>query len=132
MSIYDTLYNQVASIELKNLIGHEYDFYGAFNNKFKLDNVIFEVLENESDGYRSYFGLLILSPDADETGFFSKPIAKIKIVETYFQPEVINEDFSGYSLIDVIDNHVWLEFGTNYLEDYYPFMVFTYFPKENI
>ena len=36
---------------------------------------------------------------------------------------------SGYRLVDVEDEHIWVEFGTDYTDDYYPMYIFRHFPK---
>jgi hypothetical protein len=39
-----------------DLIGTEHDFYGIDFNHFKLDDTVYEILEDECDGYRSRHG----------------------------------------------------------------------------
>lgn len=57
------------------------------------------------------------------SGFFKEPIAKVQIRER----DEYNGD-GGYELVDV-DGHVWLAFGTNYADSYYPRFYFEYNPK---
>ena len=57
--------------------------------------------------------------------FFRTPLAKVKVEEGG------GEIFYGFRFVDIKDNHVWLEVGTNYDDSYYPYCVFNYFPKLN-
>lgn len=96
-----------------------YAFYGVFNNSFKLGDVIFEAIEDPSDGYRSYLDTIVLSSG----GIFSKqPLAYVQILHK----ETGSED--GYSLFSPETGHVWLWVGTESTDDYYPYFVFNYTP----
>ena len=105
------------------LVGQEFDFSGVDGHTFKLGDTVFEALENEDDGYRSYMDSVEVK---DPTGliFFGRPLARVKL-------ESINEKdvFSGYRLVDIADDHVWLRLGTDNLDDYYPAFIFEYAPK---
>ena len=107
------------------------EYFGADSgsHEFKVDDIIFKVLEDPDDGYRSHLGAIEYG-EKSEGIFFSQPIARVKI-ETYE-----NEWRSGwvgvhqgYRLVDVDDNHVWLEFGTDHCDDYYPTFAFRHLPK---
>ena len=120
----------------KALVGASLDFYGADTgeNAFKVDDVVFKVLEDPEDGYRSCLGAIDYTNSHDSI-FFSRPIAKVKIVifeEVEQEPadHWHQRDFRGYHLIDTEDNHVWIEIGTDYADDYYPYFVFRYQPKK--
>ena len=39
---------------METLVGIDLDFYGAETQAFKIDGVVFEVLEDPDDGYRSH------------------------------------------------------------------------------
>jgi hypothetical protein len=55
--------------------------------------------------------------------FFGHSIATVRI-------EILdNPDVEIYRLIDVDDEHVWLAFGTDQTDQWYPFFVFEYNPK---
>jgi hypothetical protein len=100
----------------------EFDFYGVCDNHYKLDNKIWEAIEDPGDGYRSY--LQSVEETSDYTGiFFPEPLAKVIVVR------VNRNYFKGYEIIDVKDNHVWLKIGTDNTDDYYPWFVFDYQPK---
>lgn len=105
-----------------SLVGKKHKFYGVDNNQFKLDKVVYEAIEDESDGYRSYMDSVI-AKDVEKSIFFQRAISDVWLVQ---------EDdgyFDGYKLIDVADGHIWLRFGTDKSEDYYPWFVFEYSPK---
>ena len=97
-------------------------FYGVDWHTFKLDNHIYEVLEDPSDGYRSYMEAVVIKQEK-ELIFFKKSLAKVVV------KQVECEHFDGYYLVDSEDKHTWLIFGTDYTDDYYPCFVFRYTPK---
>ena len=116
------------------LVGATVDYYGADAgvHEFKIDGVVFKVIEDPDDGYRSHLGTIEYS-DESEGIFFRAPIAQVKI-ETYDGPD--NDPAAwgsqvnhGYQLIDTADGHVWLEFGTHNYDDYYPCFIFRHHPK---
>lgn len=93
-------------------------FFGVYGNQFKLNDKVFEALEDPSDGYRSYMGT-IATTEADSI-FFPNPLAAVKVVKWEEQEDRADEPFDGYAIIDVFDGHVWLVFGTEYYDSYYP------------
>jgi len=120
------------------LAGLALDYYGADSGEhtFSLDNIVFKVLADPNDGYRSFLGAIEYAQQ-DTSIFFKEALGKIRIVE--FDDETGTGDDSddwsremsrGYRLIDESDNHVWLEFGTGNYDDYYPYFMFRHFPKE--
>ncbi len=121
-----------------SLHGAVMDYYGAdsASSQFKVDGLVFRVLEDPDDGYRSHLGAIEYG-DQSTSIFFRSPIAKVRI-EIYEGlsnnnsewNELSDERREGYQLIDVEDGHVWLEFGTNNTDDYYPCFTFIHYPKE--
>lgn len=104
-----------------DLVGTECLFYGVDNNMFKIDDKIWEAIEDADDGYRSMLG--VVEEVADSGIFFRNPIALVGI-------KCIDDDFhTGYALIDIEDDHTWLVFGTDNTDDYYPSFFFNYTPK---
>ncbi len=101
----------------------QFDFYGVDNNFYKLDDTIWEAIEDESDGYRSYLGSIEQTFSGDKLIFFPQPLAKVTV------QEFDDGQNKGYNLVDVEDNHVWLFIGTNYYDDYYPCFRFEYTAK---
>lgn len=96
----------------------------CLNNFFKLNDRIFQVLEDEEDGYRSRMDKVIeLNTSLD--GFSEKPITielrKNQINQTN---KFSDGDFEGYVLVDVRTDHIWLRFGTDNCRDYYPYFTF--------
>jgi hypothetical protein len=111
-----------------SLIGSEVDYYGADegDNTFKVDGVVFKVLEDPDDGYRSYMGAINYSEDHSSI-FFRSPIARVRVEE--YDLTHSHESCNGYRLVDVEDDHIWLEFGTDNYDDYYPMFIFRHSPK---
>jgi len=112
-------------------LGLEADFYGVDCNSFKLDNCVFEAVEDNSDGYRSMLSDIRMKDDVEGLIFFRTPLARVRVEDasdylrySFQQPD---EPFEGYKLVDVVDGHVWLTFGTEYGDSYYP--SFTYYYK---
>lgn len=107
-------------------VGHEFLFYGVDNYMFKLDNHIWEVIEDPEDGYRSSLGPVEARHENDKKVnriFFREPIAIVSVVED-------SEVGTGYALIDCEIEHTWLKFGTDNTENYYPCFYFNYTPVE--
>jgi len=132
------IYNDTANEGFYNLVknhflallGMDLDYYGADygSSTFNVNGVVFKVLEDEDDGYRSYLGAIEFT-DEDDSNFFRTPIStvRIKTVDNGTGPG--DGSKSVYQLVDTTDGHVWLEFGTDYSDDYYPYFIFSHFPK---
>lgn len=109
-------------MDFNDLIGEEVSFYGVDMNEFKLGDTVFEAIEDESDGYRSYLGSIEVKDSNDL--FFPFPLATVKIEE-------FDDGYTeGIKLVDVSDAHEWLIVGTSNYNDYYPYFVFDYKPKD--
>lgn len=100
-----------------------YSFYGVHNNYFKLGDTVFEAIEDENDGYRSHLDTITLVNRSTSTVFSRFPLANVFIKCT------LRDDIQ-VRLVDEEDNHVWLEIGTDYSNDYYPSFIFHYNPKK--
>ena len=121
-----------------DLIGKKYKFYGAVNNRFRLNNKVYECVEDPSDDYRSrmedFKVELINKSNKNSFGLFTKPVAlvELKREKDYDTWDNITPDPYSYEglwyLIDEF-NHIWLTFGTNCSDDYYPSFTFNYEPK---
>lgn len=105
------------------LLNTAYKFYGVDNHCFKIGSKVLEVLEDESDGYRSCLGSVEIK-DPKDLNFFRTSIDTVIIVSVE-----IKDGFYGYELRSTADNHVWLRFGTDHADDYYPSFVFNYEPR---
>ena len=128
--------------EYMKLIGCEFDFHGAQGNEVRLNDIVYEFLEDPDDGYRSHLGAVRATPATEHTGYFHKPIARVILVSTDnrdvwptdWTPPPKDEwhdgPFSGFFLIDADDYHVWCQIGTEYGDSYYPSFVTHYSPKE--
>lgn len=109
-------------MRFEDVLGCEVDFYGVDNNAFKLGSDVFEAIEDPDDGYRSYLRSVEVR-DVEGLIFFERPLARVRVIR--------NDDggrFDGYSLVDVVEGHTWLRFGTDDLDDYYPSFRFEYVP----
>ena len=80
-------------------------------------------------------GCIVYGEEKSNSIFFNQPIAQVRIEEYDDLTGCREEDFgptttrNGYRLIDINDKHVWLEFGTDCYDDYYPMFIFKHFPK---
>lgn len=120
----------MALSHFQSLAGLELEYYGADSgdNTFMVDNIVFKILEDPNDGYRSTLGAIDYTEQHNSI-FFKTPVARVRI-ETYDAPSEdgfgVNQ---GYRLVDAEDGHVWLEFGTHNYDDYYPMFIFRHMPK---
>lgn len=136
----------MAMSHFQSLAGIELEYYGADSgdSTFMVDSIVFKILEDPNDGYRSTLGAIDYT-DQHNSIFFKTPVARVRI-ETYDtagEPddrpslkEHGGDDYDyalcenqGYRLVDVTDGHVWLEFGTHNYDDYYPIFIFRHTPK---
>lgn len=102
-----------------------YAFYGVDNNCFKLNDTIYEAVEDASDGYRSYLESVVVK-NKSKLIFSNLPIASVRIEKLPYNNDR-NGTIEGFKLVD--DNNVWLEVGTDYDDTYYPTFVFNYNPR---
>ena len=117
---YETI--DMATKGFKLLEGKEFYFYGVNENKFKIDDLVFEALEDPNDGYRSSLGAIVVIGDTDI--YHKRPLAKVKMVYDDSGDDLL------YKLIDVDIGYVWLTVGTGEFGDYYPYFIFRYKPDE--
>lgn len=101
-----------------------FDFYGVCGNRYKLDNTVWEAIEDKSDGYRSYLGSIEISTEKSDDIFFPDSLGKV-YVQKYDQ-----NDTDGWTVVDEATGHVWLVIGTNHSDSYYPSFRFEYTPKD--
>ena len=130
---HDRVYREQVFAHFAALKGMTLEYFGADDaaHEFKVDGIIFKVLEDPNDGYRSCLGVIEYGKQSDSI-FFRQPLAKVRI-ETYegrCPAEGWSRSDQGYQLVDIEDGHVWLEFGTDNTDDYYPYFVFRHTPKE--
>lgn len=129
--------------EYMKLIGCEFDFHGAQDNLVRLNNVVYEFLEDPDDGYRSHLGAVRTTSASTHTGFFPNSVAKVILISTDDKESWPDEwtpppteqyhdaPFSGFYLLDADDYHVWVQIGTEYHDSYYPCFVTHYSPKKS-
>jgi len=133
------MFRKTMEVDPNNLIGSEFDFFGAHSKCFKLGSMVFECLEDPDDGYRSCWDMLLIHPDQQMSGFFATPLARVQVQafganekSAAVSPPEFQYGFDlvkGWKLADIVDGHVWLEFGTKNYHDYYPYFWFNYQPK---
>jgi hypothetical protein len=99
-----------------------FGFYGVCHNKFKLDDVVWEAIEDPDDGYRSCLDA-VKAVKEDDCTFFHEPVATVKVIK------VEASDFDGYHLVDK-SGHVWLKVGTDTSDSYYPCFIVQYDPPK--
>ena len=104
--------------------GGTYLFYGVDCNAFKLNDAVYEALEDEDDGYRSYLGSIELKGNHSFT-FFKQPLARVRVVA---QDET---SLSGFNFVDIQTGHIWLTIGTDNNDEYYPCFIFDYQPDKS-
>jgi hypothetical protein len=120
----DSLMGELSQHALEGAVGKEFDFYGAANNQFKLDDTVWEAMEDPDDGYRSHLGCVMVRPES-QTIFFQTSLGRVRL----FHRATSENDF--YQIVDMSDGHIWLTFGTDQSDSYYPCFTFRYEPKEN-
>jgi hypothetical protein len=117
---YNTI--DIATKGFALLENNDFYFYGVYNNKFKIDDMVFEALEDPNDGYRSSLGAIIV---IDDNGIYHKqPLAKIKVIYDCTGEDVVHK------FVDVDTGHIWLTIGTGDCGDYYPYFIFKYTPDK--
>lgn len=106
-------------------------FHGVDNHRFKLGPNVFEAIEDPDDGYRSYLGS-VQATDGEGI-FFATPVDTVEVVEYEAGGQGWEHrdvgDVNGYALRSTSDGHIWLVFGTDNWEEYYPCFVFRYTPR---
>ncbi|MFA6087447.1 hypothetical protein [Mucilaginibacter sp.] len=102
------------TVDFDNLVDSEATLYLCMdNNSFQLGSVVFEVIEDESDGYRSAMSEVTIVNTSAKT---DNPLDTVKI----------HKADDCYLLTSTITGHVWLQFGTDYSDSYYPCFVFAW------
>jgi|11_taG_2_1085331.scaffolds.fasta_scaffold12082_1 hypothetical protein len=113
-----------------NLVGVVGDYEGANEQEhtFKFDNILWLAVEDEMDGYRSMLDY-VLYADANQNKSFiaQKNLAKVRMENINSD---IDDEFSGYVLRDIEDEHIWLRIGTSYADQWYPYIIFQHIPKK--
>jgi hypothetical protein len=107
--------------DLSNLIGLPVNLYHTtLLNTIQLNDLLFEAIEDESDGYRSAMDRVNVStstnPHPELLG-----VVNVKEVDDGY--------FKGFEIVDTHDNHVWAKFGTDNYDDWYPCFTFEFIPK---
>jgi hypothetical protein len=119
-------------VDMNTDTGAVYEFFGVDENLFKIGPHVIRVLEDESDGYRSHLGSVEIDPKLEGVRpiFFGRPIDSVRIHRadnTLWTTD--SSCFAGFELRSAVDGHVWLRFGTENYDDYYPLFIFKYTPR---
>ena len=103
--------------DFDELEGSGFDFYGVDGQCFKLDEVVYEVIDEGEVLHR-------VEICHDHHSFHDLPIARVVIERS---------EFAGtfYSLFDLHDSHCWLHFGTA-CDEYDPGFIFDYTPNSEV
>lgn len=115
-------------MKFENLVGQTVEFYGVDCNTFCIKpkdsdrRYAFEAMEDVQDGYRSMMEEIAPATIKGHI-FFGTPIASVIIQE--------DNEIDGYRLIDTTVDHIWLRFGTDHTDTYYPCFTFEYNALEN-
>lgn len=126
MGRYDiSTLDKMLEVNPNDLLGHIFCFHGAHTNMLKLDNLTFEAVENQSDGYRSMMERLRLVESSRSQGFFAHPLCTVVVCKP-------NLKLNVYELRDTKTDHVWLTFGTRNSDPYYPMFIFNYTPPTSL
>ena len=114
-----------SDFDFEDLVGEELDFYGVDGNCFKLDDTVYEAIEDDGADYYSQLGNVIIVESPRPS--FGLPLARVVI--EHEEPDI-------YQFIDLHDDHCWLSFGTRYALDidcsrsYDTVFYFDYTPKD--
>lgn len=119
------------TVTFEDLVDTEVDLWGVDSNAFRVSEpgsqhtVTLEAMEDASDGYRSCLDRLRKVPpeEAGKLIFFGQPIARVtgRLSTSAHCDTLEFVDAKG---------HVWLELGTENVEDFYPCFVFRYSPAQ--
>jgi hypothetical protein len=114
-----------------NLIGLKGKYEGADEQylTFKFDDILWQAVEDDMDGYRSMLDYVVYADSEAEENFITHENLADVVLENIDDTED-GGYFAGYMLKDVSDGHIWLKIGTNYTDEWYPFVVFQHLPKE--
>jgi len=143
-------------VDPATLAGREFALYGVDNTAFcvrpagKRARVVYEVREDESDGYRSSLKDVVVVPIANKI-FSPRSIAHVcltewrdgnwqphsdlaqacvaaRLLQGFRDDTSLDGSFEGWALLDP-SGYPWLIFGTSNADDYYPSFVFRWNPK---
>lgn len=105
--------------ELSDLIGTGFHpYYGTCQHVIKIGDNLFEAVEDEDDGYRSFCEEIKRIEPRDGLIFPAHPIAIVEVVNKN------HEDDKTLLLRDAFIKFDWLEVGTSNTNDYYPYFTF--------
>jgi len=98
---------------------HRYDESGDILN-FVLDGKIYSAFEDGNDGYRSILGVILVTEGALENMF--EAVGVLGVMKE-------GVDYDILDLYDVANGKIVLSVGTDYTDDYYPWFVAEFEPR---
>ncbi len=105
--------------DFEDLVGEEFDFfYGASERFFKLDDTIYEAIEDDDS-------MEVIISEGPKQPTFGLPIARVVL-----ERDDNDDEFVGYKLTDLHDEHCWLRIGTDYSAPWHVQAIFDYTPKD--
>ena len=100
----------MADFDFSDLVGEELDFYGVDGQRFRLDDVTYEVVEHGDGSFE------VVKSEKSIEGL---PIARVTVEDITLHL---------YDLTDLHDGHCWLHFG-DVNDNGWPGFVYDYFPR---
>jgi hypothetical protein len=104
------------------------DEWGVFGDsriiKFRLNGILYCAVEDENDGYRSAMKEISILDSAYIRNIFPP----IDVVCIYSD----DKDLDLLTIFDAETEEIVLEVGTNYVDDWYPYFVSSFFPEAMI
>lgn len=116
-------HTEVMEFSFDAIVNDEFDFYGVDSGSFKIDDFIVIPLEDPDDGYRSYLGGCVVSIQPEKFIYPALPLDRVQVL--WVELGV----FAGYALTSTKNGHVWLYVGTDHADEWYPYTVFSYYPR---
>lgn len=104
--------------------------------------VYIQIMCDQSDGYRSSFGAGVVRTQPEEAVFqfqHAPPLVRFEEVSQAPDPSYYHDDndseptmhdVRGFRLVDARDGHVWMEWGTDEYDSYYPSFYARFNPKK--
>ena len=122
-----TLLHDMMHEHWTNLEGMQGVYEGAdeVDFMFKFQGIVWKALVNEHDGYRSMLEQIAYAENPNKFITIDN-LAKVKVRRICDNEK---EFFNGWELVDVNNNHVWLQVGTDHTDEWYPYVVFRHAPK---
>lgn len=110
---------------LEGTVG-EYDGALIKDKTFKFANIVWQVIEDNLDDYRSMLDYIVYCDKEYAPGLFTN-VATVKLQRSKDYKR--NVTWGCWILTDVVDQHIWLKIGTDYADELFPRVIFKHCPK---